>query len=202
MITHFNSFLTHRYDPIRYYHSQPESTCERWQWRGAPLFPKLEHYGNLTIKSFSVISGRSLEAGFYSSAEKQSTYSIAQADLATRTFVVVRLTLPQRNSRCILQPQPTEPPGQRLGGSYPYAEKQSLNSTTQAYWATGTPVWEILRLCREAVSVFYSHPWANRKGYERVYDGWIVLYWMDSLCFDINGVRWKVFYVSVSFQSF
>ena len=29
---------------------------EQWQWRGTPNFPKLQHYWNLTIRLFSVIS--------------------------------------------------------------------------------------------------------------------------------------------------
>ena len=41
---------------IRCYHSGPERTWERWEWRGTPRSPKLQHYWNLTIKLFSVIS--------------------------------------------------------------------------------------------------------------------------------------------------
>ena len=33
-----------------------EWTWERWQWRGIPHSPKLQHYENLTIRLFSVIS--------------------------------------------------------------------------------------------------------------------------------------------------
>ena len=41
----------------RCYHSGPEWTREQWQWRGAPHSPKLQPHCNLTIRSFSVISG-------------------------------------------------------------------------------------------------------------------------------------------------
>ena len=33
-------------DPIRRYHSGPEWTWERWQWRGTPHFPNLQHHWN------------------------------------------------------------------------------------------------------------------------------------------------------------
>ena len=32
----FSPEETHRWDPIRCYHSRPEYTLERWQWRGYP----------------------------------------------------------------------------------------------------------------------------------------------------------------------
>ena len=41
---------------IRCYHSRPEWTWEQWQWRGTPHSPKPQHYWNLTIRLFSVIS--------------------------------------------------------------------------------------------------------------------------------------------------
>ena len=65
---------------IRCYHSGPEWTWERWQWRGTPHSPKLQHCWNLTIRLFSVIS---------------------------RALVGGGLIPLQRSSRCILQPQPT-----------------------------------------------------------------------------------------------
>ena len=65
---------------IRCYHSGPQWTRERWQWRGAPRFPKLQHLWNLTIRLFSVIY--------------------------QDTRLVGWLTPQQRSSRCILQPQP------------------------------------------------------------------------------------------------
>ena len=37
-------FLTHRYDPIKYYHSKPEKAWERRQWRLTPHSSKLQYY--------------------------------------------------------------------------------------------------------------------------------------------------------------
>ena len=69
---------------IRCYHSGPEWTWERWQWRGTPHSPKLQHCGNLTIRLFSVISRTLVGGGSYPSAEKQSVYSTAPANWASR----------------------------------------------------------------------------------------------------------------------
>ena len=55
------------------YHSGPQWTWERWQWRGTLHSPTLQHYWNLTISLFSVIS-RTLFVGY---AEMQSVYSIS-----------------------------------------------------------------------------------------------------------------------------
>ena len=63
--------------PIRCYHSGPEWTWERWQWRGTPHSPKLQHCWNLTIRLFSVISGHSLGGESYPSEEMQLVYSTA-----------------------------------------------------------------------------------------------------------------------------
>ena len=49
-------YLTHISDPIRCYHSGPEWTWERWQWRGISHSLKLQHYWSLTMRLFSVIS--------------------------------------------------------------------------------------------------------------------------------------------------
>ena len=57
-------------------------TWERWQWRGTPHSPKLQHCWNLNIRLFSVISRTPVGRGFYPSAEKQSVYSTAPADWA------------------------------------------------------------------------------------------------------------------------
>ena len=46
----------------RYYQSGPEWTWERWQSRGTPHSPKLQHCWNLTIRLFNVIS-RTLVVG-------------------------------------------------------------------------------------------------------------------------------------------
>ena len=105
-----------------------------------------------------------LGEGSNSSAEMQSVYSAAQADWATGHSLGEGLTSLQRCSRCILQPQPTEPLdilwgrvlplcrdvvgvfctlsrlGQRTflgGGSNSSAEMQSVYSAALADWATG-----------------------------------------------------------------
>ena len=38
------------------YHTGPEWIWERWQWRGTPHSPKLQHYWNFSIRLFCVIS--------------------------------------------------------------------------------------------------------------------------------------------------
>ena len=43
-------------DPIKCYGSRPQWIWERWQWRSIPHSLKLQHYWNLTIRLFSVIS--------------------------------------------------------------------------------------------------------------------------------------------------
>ena len=108
--------------------------------------------------------------GSYPSAEMQSVYSAAPADwaLVGRVLPFCRdavgvfrspsrlssrwagLTLLQRCSRCILQPQPTE---LSLGGSYPSAEMQSVYSAAPADWAL---VGRVLPFCWDAVGVFCS----------------------------------------------
>ena len=65
---------------MRSYHSEPEWTWERWQWRGTPHSLKLQNYWNFTIRLFSVIS-RKLNCGGGG------------------------LTPLQRSNWCILQPQ-------------------------------------------------------------------------------------------------
>ena len=67
--------------PIRCYYSGPE--WERWQWRGTPNSPKLQHYWTLTIRLFRVIS-RTLVRESYRSVEMQSVFSTAPADWAIR----------------------------------------------------------------------------------------------------------------------
>ena len=42
-------------DPIRFYHSKPEGTGERWQWRGALYFPKFQNYWSLTINFLMLV---------------------------------------------------------------------------------------------------------------------------------------------------
>ena len=58
------------------YHAGPEWTWEQWQWRGAPYSSSHQHYLDLTIRLFSVLSGHSL-GGSYPSAKVQSVYSTA-----------------------------------------------------------------------------------------------------------------------------
>ena len=41
---------------ISYYHSRPEWSWKWCQWRGTSHSPKLQHYLNLTIRLFSIIS--------------------------------------------------------------------------------------------------------------------------------------------------
>ena len=48
--------------PIRCYHSVPERSWKRWQWKNTLHSPKLQHYWSLTIRLFSVIS-RTLVVG-------------------------------------------------------------------------------------------------------------------------------------------
>ena len=64
----------------RCYHSGPKRTWERWQLRGNPQSPKLQHYWNPTNWLFGVLS---------------------------RTPVGGSLTPLQRSGRCILLPQST-----------------------------------------------------------------------------------------------
>ena len=63
----------------RGYNSGTEWTWERWQWRGTPYSPKLQHYWNLSIWLLSVKS-RTLVGGSYPSTEMQLVYSIALVD--------------------------------------------------------------------------------------------------------------------------
>ena len=91
--------------------TKPEWPWERWQWRGTSYFPKLPHYGNLTIRLFSVIF-RTLFGKSYASVEMQSVYSTVPADGATR-HLLWKISPLQRCSWCILQPPP-KPTGQKL----------------------------------------------------------------------------------------
>ena len=67
-----------------------EWTWERWQWRGTPHSPKLQHYWNLTIRLFSVISRTLVEGRVLPpSAENHSVYSAAAANLCVCMYVCV-----------------------------------------------------------------------------------------------------------------
>ena len=129
------------------YHSGEEWTSERWQWRGTPHFPKLQHHWNLTIRLFLI--SRTFVWGvlplwtdavgvFYSSSRPGHS-------------LWGRLTPLKICSRCILQFQPTGP--LVVGASYPSADMKSVYSTAPARRATRwgkTPLqrcsWCILQL--------------------------------------------------------
>ena len=82
------------------YHSGPEGTWEQCQWRGATHSPKLQHYWNLTIRFFSVISSTLMVGGgSYPFAEVQSMYSTAPANWA---IVVLIKNLTQHTSSSLL----------------------------------------------------------------------------------------------------
>ena len=66
---------------VGYLMPNPEWTWEWWQWRGTPHSPKLQHYWNLTIRLFSVLS-RTLVGGVLPPTEKQSVYSTPPANWA------------------------------------------------------------------------------------------------------------------------
>ena len=72
-------YLTQREDPIRCYHSESEWTWKQWQWKGSPHSSKIEEW-SFTIRCFNVIS---------------------------RTPVGGHLSPLQRQSWCMLLPQPT-----------------------------------------------------------------------------------------------
>ena len=61
LFAHSLFYLTHRYDPIRCYHSELEWTWEQWQWRGTPHSPNLQGW-SLAIRLFYILS-RSLVGG-------------------------------------------------------------------------------------------------------------------------------------------
>ena len=48
--------FTRREGPIRCCHAGPEWTWEQWQWRDTHYSPNPQHYWDLTIRLFSVIS--------------------------------------------------------------------------------------------------------------------------------------------------
>ena len=70
-------------------------------------------------------------------------------------------------------------PGHLLGKSYPSAERQSVYSTAPANWATWHLLGEVLSLCSDAVSVFYS---ASRLGHRTLVRGGLSLLQWCSLC--------------------
>ena len=74
--------------PIRCYHSGPEWTRERCQWRGTPHPPKLQQYWNLTIRLFNAIFRTLFGRGSYPSPEVQWVYSTAPTDWAIKMWEV------------------------------------------------------------------------------------------------------------------
>ena len=60
--------------PTGCYHAEPEWTWERWQWRGTPHSQKLQHYWNLTIRLFNVISKTLVGGG---DTHRQEVLSVA-----------------------------------------------------------------------------------------------------------------------------
>ena len=95
------------------YHSRPECTWERWEWRGTLHSPKLQYYWSLTIRLISVVS-RTLVRESYSPTEMQSLYSAVPTDWATG-HTLGSLTSLQRGSRCIMQSLSTGPQDTRRG---------------------------------------------------------------------------------------
>ena len=56
-------YLTQRWHPFRCYHYKPEWTWERWQWRGTPNSPKLQHYWSLAIRWSNVLPSTLIGCG-------------------------------------------------------------------------------------------------------------------------------------------
>ena len=71
-------YLTHRWYPVRYYHSGPKWTWRQQQWRCTPYSTKVQAW-SLTIRLFRVMSG-TLGGRSYPSAEIHSVYYTAPTD--------------------------------------------------------------------------------------------------------------------------
>ena len=63
---------------------------EQWQWRGAPHSPKLQHYWNLTIRLFSVISGLSLVGGFLPLCRGAVSVFYSPSQLGKKVMLIVK----------------------------------------------------------------------------------------------------------------
>ena len=89
---------------IKSYHFGPMWTRERWQWSGGPHSLKLQHYWNLTIRLFRVISGHSLRGGDLNPMKKSSwcilqpqptvqiTYDICDTHTQTQSYTPIYVT--------------------------------------------------------------------------------------------------------------
>ena len=63
----------------------PGQTWEKWQWKDTLHFSKLQHYWNLTIRLFNVISGKLVSLGYLTHLQRWLlVYSTAPADWAFR----------------------------------------------------------------------------------------------------------------------
>ena len=69
---------------------------ERWQWRGTLNYTKLQHYWNINIRLFWVLSRSLVGVGSYPAAEK-SVYSAAPANWTTFPRVLVRKRMYSRD---------------------------------------------------------------------------------------------------------
>ena len=122
---------------------------------------KLQHYWNVTIRLFRVISRtlgvgilllcrdaagaswshnreghKTLFEGSYQSAEMQSVYSSSTADWATDHSLGESYSSAEMQS-VYYTAQADRVTGHLLGKSYPSAEMQSVCSTTLGVWTTG-----------------------------------------------------------------
>ena len=82
---------------MKFYHSRQEWTWEQWQWRDAPYSLTFQHYWNLAIRLFSIISRILIRGGeeSYPTAEMQLVYSTAPTNWA--------MYLMQEDSMCLSQ---------------------------------------------------------------------------------------------------
>ena len=85
MFAHSLFYLTHRWDPIRCFHSASEWIWKQWQWIGTLNSQTLQDW-SLTIRLFSVII-RTLLGG-YLSVEMQLVYSIDHSRLGSSVLSV------------------------------------------------------------------------------------------------------------------
>ena len=149
--------------------------------------PKLPHQWNLNIRLLSIISRIRVGGGrSYPSVKMQSVYSTAPADRArghslreSCPFAVLQSvsstaqstgpqktrwwshTPQQRCSRCILQHQPTGPPGTHWVGVLPFCSDAVSVIYSPSRLGYRILVGGVLPLCKDGVGVFFS---TNRLG--------------------------------------